>query len=451
MVEREAVGYPSGMTEGPHVLLVDDDVAFCAAMGKALRRRGFTVQILHGGLPAVAALNGQGGVVPEVAVLDLRMPDLDGLDVLRRTRCRTTPVVVLTGHGSVPEAVEAMRLGAYTFLTKPTDASDLGPILAQAVAPVSDTEINLIGDSPETQKLRTLLDRLADADEAVLLTGEAGTGKEVAARYLHARATHAAEPFVVANMGCLSPALVESELFGQTRGTACPKQGLFAEVRGGTLFFDEVGELSMEHQAKLLRVLETREFRPIGETHSLPFRGRIVAASHQSLTEMVRAGEFREDLYYRLRVIPVELSPLRYRRADVVPIVKHWLQRIHVELTLTKAAIELLEGHDWPGNVREVVNLTRRIALFATEGRVDAALVRRMLAANPFGTVPRESELTSSPEEISLEALERRHIERLLNHHKNITHVARILQINRRTLQRKLKGWGIDHGDYGAP
>ncbi len=450
----------------PRVLLIDDDAPFRTAMSKALRRRGFAVDPIPGGRAGVEALNA-GGVDREhpagAAVLDLRMPDIGGLEVLRRTPGRRVPVVVLTGHGTVPDAVEAMRLGAYTFLTKPVDAADLAPVLMQAARP-SGGESRLVGESPATVQLRRLITRLADADEPVLLTGETGTGKEVAARALHQASQRAEQPFVPVNMACLPRDLVESELFGHCRGAFTGaerrKPGLFEEAEGGTLFLDELGELPLEHQAKLLRVLETRMFRPVGDTRERPFRARLVAATHRRLADEVSAGRFREDLFYRLQVLPLELPPLRARPADILPIARHWLAVVGDGLELTPDAEAVLLAHDWPGNVREVVNLARRVALFAEEGRVDAELVRRMLAANPFAsgastgarvgaTLVPAAQTPPPLEELTLETVERRHIERLLAHHKNITKVARILDINRRTLQRKLKAWGIDHSDIG--
>jgi DNA-binding NtrC family response regulator len=444
------------MTEALRVLLVDDDHAFGTAMAKALRRRGFEVEVLNAGLPAVDILGSpRDARTPHVAVLDLRMPDLNGLEVLRRTPARAVPVVVLTGHGRVPDAVEAMRLGAHTFLTKPVDAADLAPVLRQAAAPLSG-DVELVGVSAATQSLKMLLVRLADADEPVLLTGETGTGKEVAARYLHRRSRRADDPFLAVNMACLPSNLVESELFGHARGafTGADRQkaGLFEDAGDGTLFLDEIAELPLTHQAKLLRVLESRRFRPVGDTRERVFRGRLVAATHRNLRDEVAAGRFREDLYYRLQVLPLELPPLRNRVADVLPIVTHWLQRVSpTPLHITDDARAVLLAHRWPGNVREVVNLTRRVALFAENETVDADLVQRMLAANPFATriasAPLPITPTTAVEEISLETLERRHIQQLLARHQNITRVAAILQINRRTLQRKLKAWGVEHDE----
>ncbi|MFN3198917.1 MAG: sigma-54-dependent transcriptional regulator [Bradymonadia bacterium] len=446
-------------TQKLRVLLIDDDEPFRIAMAKALRRRGFSVSQLGDGEAAVGAFNAahDDPEAPHVAVLDLRMPGLGGLDVLRQTPGRSMPVVVLTGHGTVPDAVEAMRLGAYTFLMKPVDGDGLAPVLRQAAAQEAGG-VDLVGQSPATEQLRALLTRLAGADEPVLLTGETGTGKEVAARFLHQQSPRVAQPFIPINMACLPPDLIESELFGHAKGAFTGadrrKVGLFEEVGEGTLFLDEVAELPIEHQAKLLRVLEARSFRPVGETREVSFRGRLIAATHRKLHEEVKAGRFREDLYYRLQVLPLELPPLRVRRDDIVPIMTHWLDRVaRGPFNFSDDAHAALLAHPWPGNVRELVNLARRVALFAVDGDVDGALVRRMLAANPFssaGTMPPPPPQSDVIEEISLEAVERRHIERLLAHHKNITRVARILDINRRTLQRKLKAWGLEHDDFAG-
>ena len=453
--------------QGPlSVLVVDDDESFRLALAKALRRKGHVVEALGDPRVAIARLRvdhepEDGVVQPDVVVLDLRMPELGGLDVLRLTPGRRAPVVVLTGHGTVPDAVEAMRLGAHTFLMKPVDADSLEPTLRQAAEGVGRATDALMGTSEAVRRLRAVIDRLAQADEHVLLTGETGTGKEVAARALHRSSRRAAHPFVAINMSCLPRDLVESELFGHTRGAFTGavgrKPGLFEEAGEGTVFLDEIAELPLEHQPKLLRMLETRQFRSVGEARERPLGARVVAATHRHLADEVRAGRFREDLYYRLQVLPLELPPLRERPEDVLPIFDHWTMQLGGRpLILDAAAIEMLRAHTWPGNVRELVNLARRLVLFTTEGHADADLVRRMLDANPFGArassaapVSRVSEgerAEALDEELTLDDLERRHIERLLLRHRNVTRVAEILGINRRTLQRKLRGYGLDAG-----
>jgi DNA-binding NtrC family response regulator len=445
------------------VLLVDDDEPFRLALAKALRRKGHRVDTVGDAREAVLLLERgetSEGQRADVVVLDLRMPELDGLEVLRRTIGRRIPVVVLTGHGTVPDAVEAMRLGAHTFLMKPVDADGLEPVLRQAAEGLGRATDELIGHSEAMQRLRAVLERLAQADEHVLLTGETGTGKEVAARALHRGSRHAAFPFVPINMACLPRDLVESELFGHSRGAFTGatgrKVGLLEEAGEGTVFLDEIAELPLEHQPKLLRMLETRHYRPVGETRERPFSARLVAATHRSLFEEVRAGRFREDLFYRLQVLPLELPPLRARPEDVLPIFDHWTTVLSGRpIRLDDGAIEVLRGHPWPGNVRELVNLARRLVLFATDGQANAELLRRMLDANPFGArlaaaPPADvAALTTEddPEnEVTLDDLERRYIERLLARHRNVTRVAEILGINRRTLQRKLRGYGLDFG-----
>jgi two-component system nitrogen regulation response regulator GlnG len=479
------------------VMLVDDDATFRRAMAKALGRKGLMVSELSGGAAAIEALRDER-CAADVMVLDLLMPDISGLQVLRSTPRRRPKIVVLTGHGTVPDAVEAMRLGAFTFLQKPIDADELLPVIEQAVAATHRTREQLIGDSDAMRGLRQVLDNCAQAADPVLLYGETGTGKEVAARYLHQQSRRSAHQLLAINLACLPRELVESELFGHARGAFTGaerrKRGLFAEAGEGTLFLDEVSELPLELQPKLLRTLETCTFRPVGETREEPLQARLVCATNRDLRALVRRGLFREDLYYRLAVLPVVLPALREHPQDIVPIAEYWLDKLgqvaRPTLRLSADARTALMDHDYPGNVRELVNVVRRVALFASDGLVDGALVKRMLAEDPFRTLrpdqiaqigqlspigpissigpispttqisqssadsplasPAVSLLGSSPataEPLSLRELEIRHIERLLREHKNITMVAKLLDIDRRTLQRKLRSLGIDWRD----
>lgn len=491
-------------SRGPgKVLIIDDDATFCRAMAKALGRKGFLVEELHDGAPAIAALSGES--TADVAVLDLQMPDVSGMQVLRRTPRRRCPIVVLTGHGTVPDAVEAMRLGAFSFLLKPIDADELVPVLLQAMGAEQAAREQLVGDSLVMRQLRQVLESCAQASDPVLLTGETGTGKEVAATFLHERSRRSGQPLVAINLACLPRELVESELFGHARGAFTgadrKKRGLFAEVGQGTLFLDEISELPLDLQPKLLRVLETRAFRPVGETREQPLQARLVCATNRDLRQLVRQGLFREDLYYRLAVLPVDLPPLRAHPDDIVPIAEHWLRKIEKQgqgkdspgLRFSDDARRELLQHDYPGNVRELVNIVRRVALFARAegaGPISGALVRRMLAEDPFRTLrpegrpglpvkaqtqaqaaarpptdgdPGKGENRSSflvtPRDglvgsaavpggpLSLRELEIQHIERLLREHKNITTVAKLLEIDRRTLQRKLRSLDIDWQD----
>lgn len=470
----------------PSVLLIDDDDAFCLAMSKALRRRGFEVEVQRGGEAALQAL--RSAPASCVAIIDLRMPQISGLELLRSSPNRAASAIMLTGHGGVPEAVEAMRAGAYTFLSKPVDADDLTPLIRQAALERAETATpTIIGESDATRDLRALVHQLADVDEPVLLTGETGTGKEVIARALHSQGSRATEPFVAVNMACLPRELIESELFGHVKGAFtgahADKIGLFGEARRGVLFLDEVAELPLEYQAKLLRVIELGEFRPVGGLKPSQFEGRLITATHKELYLEVQAGRFREDLYYRLQVIPLHIPPLRQRPADIEPIFSAWAARLRVEaLELSPSAQQALSAHSWPGNVRELVNLLRRLSIFYPKGgEVSAEVIERLLRHTPFNhqhnvegapsarpfTARQLQEVRSLAQascsrkaverlthteaevgqDVSLERLERAHIERLFKKYTNVTQVAKILEINRRTLQRKLKMWGLSGDD----
>ena len=439
--------------EALKVLLIDDDVSFCLAMSKALRRRGLNVQSIHTGEEAIEHIN--QARFPSVAILDLRLPKMNGLEVLYNTRDRVIPVVMLTGHGGVPEAVEAMRAGAYTFLTKPVDAETLFPLIHQACGSHRETQWKeLIGNSDVLCNLRTLTRRLALSQETVLITGESGTGKELVARALHAESTFKDSPFYTLNTACIPSSQLDKELFGFVREDGSEQEGLLSKVMDGTLFLDEISELQLELQAKLLQVLDERSFRLINGSLAKPFNGRLIAASHIDLSAAVQRGTFREDLYYRLQVIPLYLPPLRDRREDVLPILESWLEQLTGKtFIISQDACNAIETHAWPGNAREVINLARRLAIFANQSEeVSGELVRRMLKSNPF-----DSQVTSTVhppsrsmsiahmigEESSLEELERAHILSLLDRYRNISQVSKILKISRRTLQRRLKSWGL--------
>ena len=450
------------------VLVVDDDASFRFAMKKALKRQGYSVSEAGGGVEGVHAL--ASGDPPDVALLDLRMGDLDGLDVLRRASGTPTRVVVLTGHGTISAAVEAMKLGAYSFLEKPVDANLLAPLLDQAIADFrgersGSTEFAppLIGVSAPMEAVRSFVAQVGPIDATVAIYGETGTGKEVVARRLHLASPRATGPFVALNAACVPKALFESELFGHRRGAftgaTANRPGLFREANGGTLFIDELAELPLESQAKLLRALETRQVRGLGEVREEPVDVRIVAATNRDLRTEVRAGRFREDLYYRLSVFPIVLPPLRERPEDLEPLALHLLSRLAGPARrLSEEANHALAQHGWPGNVRELLNVLRRASLFARDELIDASMVRRMLAASVFarepcadGATPRVSE---TPAEVSpggpaepprrLADVEREHIERVLREFSgNITRASAALGIDRRTLQRKLRAYGM--------
>jgi DNA-binding NtrC family response regulator len=456
------------------VLIVDDDRTFRFAMSKALRRLNFTVEEAESAEAALSPL--ARTTPPDVVLLDLRMSGMGGLELLRRRVTARSRFVVLTGHGTVQAAVEAMKLGAFSFLEKPVDAEVLAPLLEQAITDKRgargedgrDYVPPLIGASGEMEAVRRFVERAGPSDETVALYGETGSGKEVVARHIHLASQRQSGPFVPFNGAAVARELFESELFGHRRGafTGATEDhlGLFREAHGGTLFIDELAELPLDSQAKLLRALETRMIRPVGEKREFAVDVRIIAATNRDLWTEVQAGRFREDLFFRLQVLPIVLAPLRKRAEDIVPIAQHLLQRLGASARheLSAEACHALTAYRWPGNVRELLNVLRRATLFAEGPVLDGELVRRMIAASVFAHTDagRLSTLPSAPPTAtggsaspaagstgssSLAEVERSHIERVLGEMGgNITRAATALGIDRRTLQRKLKGYGID-------
>jgi DNA-binding NtrC family response regulator len=447
------------------VLIVDDDRVFRFAMGKALRRVGFEVEEAESGEAALVLLGREKP--PDVALVDLRMGGIGGLEVMRRRRSSRTRFVVLTGHGTVQAAVEAMQLGAFSFLEKPVDAVVLAPLLTQAIADTqsgrgdgaSEFAPPLIGDSAAMEEIRRFVGRAGPSDETVAVYGETGCGKEIVARHIHLASARRHAPFVAFNGAAVARELFESELFGHRRGafTGATEDhpGLFREAHGGTLFIDELSELPLDSQAKLLRALETRTIRPVGEKREVTVDVRIVAATNRDLWSEVQAGRFREDLYFRLQVLPILIPPLRTRVADIMPLAEHLLTRVAGQYKLGVDAESVLLSYRWPGNVRELLNVLRRAALFTESDVLDGELLRRMIAASVFahGVAPRPSAASapppspsgSQPATMNLAEVERTHIERVLaDMGGNITRASIALGIDRRTLQRKLKAYGID-------
>jgi DNA-binding NtrC family response regulator len=439
------------------VLIIDDDAAFRFAIAKALRRSGYAVSEASSGEEAVEVLCNSSP--PDVALLDLKMKGIGGLEVLRRCQPAPTSVIVLTGHGTVKAAVEAMQLGAFSFLEKPVDADMLRPLLQQALVEKGHGEPGplqqatpLIGASSVMNDVRDFVGTVAPTEETVLVFGETGTGKEVVARQIHGQSNRASRPFVAMNAACIPRELFESELFGHKRGAFTgahrDRAGLFREADGGTLFIDEVAELPLESQAKLLRAIETKTIRPVGESSETEVDVRIVAATNRDLWAETQAGKFREDLYFRLQVFPVLIRPLRERPEDIEPLAIHLLERLGKnEVQLDSEAWAALQEYDWPGNVRELLNVLRRASLFAISDTIDGDLVRRMIAASVFGNA-RDSTPPSALSQASrttLADVERDHIERVLREMDgNITKAAAALGIDRRTLQRKLRSYGIE-------
>lgn len=440
------------------VLLVDDDPGLRLALSKALMRKGIDVVDVASGEAALEPLKtGTSTVGPvDVCVLDLRMPGMGGLEVLRRTPARRVPVVVLTGHGTVPDAVEAMRLGAVNFMQKPVDADELLPALQQALREEPPTiATTILGASAAMLSFLERLDRAAKVDEPVLLMGETGSGKELCARRLHDMSGHHKGPFVSFAAASVPSEWLDGELFGQRRGATATasetRDGMMSRAAEGSFFIDDVGELTLDVQAKLLRAIEERKLRPVGADVDKPFRARVIAATQRDLKAAVDAGTFRADLYQALGAISLPVPPLRDRGDDVILLARAYLARsTDRPLVLTADGEDTLRRYRFPGNVRELVNLMKRAALFSEGLEVDGTLIDELVQQSPFAEGAKEALTSDAPragERVTLEELERTHIKRLLSELNNVSEVARIVGIDRRTLQRKMAAWGLrDNG-----
>jgi two-component system nitrogen regulation response regulator GlnG len=380
------------------ILLLDDDAAICTVISAALRRAGHKVTAVHtiaSAAPAIARA--------DLFITDVVLPDGDGLEAVKRlTEKRPDiPVIVLSAQNTLTTAVRATERGAFEYLPKPFDLDELVRAVDSGLAargrgePASGAEsmerMPLIGRSAAMQDVYRTIARVVATDLSVLILGESGTGKELVARAIHELGPRAGAPFVAINMAAIPRELIESELFGHERGAFTGAQartpGRFEQARGGTLFLDEIGDMPAEAQTRLLRVLQTGEFTLVGGARVQQADVRVIAATHKDLGQLIANGQFREDLYYRLNVVPIALPALRQRREDIGLLAKHFLDRAAEEglprKTLEKSAVERLMAHSWPGNVRELENLMRRIAVLAREDRIGAAQIEAQLGTSP--------------------------------------------------------------------
>jgi DNA-binding NtrC family response regulator len=389
------------MNNGRRLLFVDDDNALREVLKRELEDFGYAVAAFP---EPFAALEHLAREAVDVALIDLRLPGIDGLELLKRLRAldEALPIVMLTGHGAVREAVEAMRHGAHDFLTKPVSLEQLERVLERAsqardllqenrrlkrLAGTDYAASEILGDSPEIEALRALIARIGPSNAPVLVTGESGTGKELVARAIHAGSPRASKPFVVVHCGAIPENLIESELFGHERGafTGADKKraGLFEAAHGGTLFLDELGELPLAVQPVLLRALQFGEVRTVGGNRVQHVDVRVVAATHRDLFSEVEGKRFREDLYYRLSTLVVEVPALRQRRGDVPQLARVFLERecakLGRRLTFASPALEALARLDWPGNVRELENAMTRLATLAPGSTIGPADVEALV------------------------------------------------------------------------
>jgi two-component system response regulator HydG len=446
------------------VLIVDDDQRMCELLEAGLRRKGFETTSRQS---AAEAFDYLGRADVETVVTDLNMRGMNGLEFCERVVASfpDVPVIVITAFGSLETAVAAIRVGAYDFITKPFEIDELLFALDRAVqhkrlrdevkrlrrevrGDRADDE--LAGVSEAMRKLRDMIDRIADSDATVLITGESGTGKELVARALHRRGRRHAGPFVAINCAAMPETLLESELFGHARGAftdaRTSRNGLFVQANGGTLLLDEIGDLPLGLQPKLLRALQERVVRPLGSETEIAFDARVVAASNRDLGSAVDEGRFREDLFFRINVIHLDLPPLRARAGDVLLLAQEFVRRIcersgHPVTGLSPQAAEKLLAYPWPGNVRELQNCIERAVTLA---RYDQVMVDDL--PEKIRSYRRSHVLIASddPSElVPMEEVERRYILRVMEAVAgNKTLASRILGLDRKTLYRKLERYG---------
>ncbi|HEY3367697.1 MAG TPA: sigma-54 dependent transcriptional regulator [Symbiobacteriaceae bacterium] len=446
------------------LLIADDEASFRELLRSRLTRKGYAVTAVADGTAALGALAAEEY---DAAIFDLRMPGAGGLEVLRRARelQPALPVLILTGHGSIETAIEAIRAGAYDYLTKPCNLAELELIVTKALERKAlevenqglrealrrqGGQAEIVGQSRALTRLLQMTERVAASDTAVLVEGESGTGKELIARAVHALSPRAAGPFIPVNCGALPDNLLESELFGYARGAftgaVTTKLGLVELAEGGTLFLDEIGELPLELQAKLLRFLESHELRRVGETRLRRVDARVVAATNRHLADEVKAGRFREDLFYRLNVVALVVPPLRERREDIPLLVAHFLAGTDSDKELTPEAMEALVRYDFPGNIRELFNLVRRGAILSPD-RFIAPEDLGMTSAEPQPSPAAEAVAPSAPGEpaiLTLVETERRTIAAALDHTDwNRAQAAQVLGISVRNLYRKIEAYDL--------
>jgi two-component system response regulator AtoC len=449
----------------PRVLFVDDDREMCEVVALGLAERGFEAATETSPDQVMALLGRQDF---DVVVTDLMMPGLSGVELCAQIVARRpdTPVVVVTAFGSLESAIAAIRAGAYDFVTKPFDFEVLRLALDRAIqhrrlraevvrlrAAVSEARPfeGLLGQSEAMRKVYDLVERIAETDASVLITGESGTGKELVARAIHGLSGRKGGPFVALNCAAMPENLLESELFGHTRGAftdaKAARAGLFVEASGGAIFLDEIGELPMALQPKLLRALQERKVRPVGGSAEVAFDARIVAATNRDLELMVEEHKFREDLFYRINVIHLAMPPLRARGNDVLLVAQHFIE--HYGRTFRKpvtglspSAAQRMLAYAWPGNVRELQNcIERAVALARTsELGLDDLPERVQGLASP---ARRRTDASEPDGLLPLEEMERRHILRAMEVHRgNRGLAADALGIDRKTLYRKLRAFG---------
>jgi DNA-binding NtrC family response regulator len=448
---------PDTYSSGPkgRLLIVDDELVVRDSLQKWFDSEGYETGAVAGGREALTAIQQKQW---DLALVDIKMPGMDGMDLQKKLR-EVDPeliVVIMTGYASVETAVQALKGGAYDYITKPIDPDELVHLVSNALGHKRYRrelerlrenlqeiypETKLIGNSPPMRRVLELVEMVAPTDTTVLIFGESGTGKELVARAIHAASPRRHMPMVVIHCGALTETLLESELFGHERGAFTGaqyrKKGKFEVADGGTVFLDEISDISLKTQTDLLRVLQEKEFSRVGGTQSIKVDFRCIAATNKSLEDVVKAGTFRPDLYYRLKVFAIDLPPLRDRREDIPLLADHFLKKLATAMNkpvpkLSAPALDLLLSYGWPGNVRELENAIERALVIGRGPEIQPADF-------PFQLQPLQSASGHTLGEV-----ERSHIERVLKEAEgNLSRAARILDIDRTTLYNKLRRYGL--------
>jgi DNA-binding NtrC family response regulator len=451
-----------------NLLIVDDERSIRDGCREVAQGLGFTTYIADNAEHAYRVIDTAS---IDVLLLDLRLPGPGGLEVLREVKRRRpeTVAVVITGYATVQSAVQAMKHGAYDFVTKPFNLEEIRMLLERVLGHLQLTSENrllreqikskqgfgsIVGRSPEMEKLYRIISKAAHSTHPVLVLGESGTGKELVARAIHFSGPYHDKPFIPVDCGSLVPTLIESELFGYVKGAFTgavrSKDGLLAIADGGTVFLDEIGELPIDLQAKLLRALQEKEIRPVGGTKSIPINVRILAATNKDLEQCVAQGTFRRDLYFRLNVLTLRIPPLRDRKQDIPLLTGHFLERLAratgVQRNISDEALKLLLAYDWPGNIRELENCLERACALTSGPTINVSDMPTSIQTWKSQTQFVVTEASAAADKItSLVELERQAILQAVDHlHGDKLEAAKLLGIGKTTLYRKLKEYGAE-------
>ncbi len=431
-------------------LLVDDDPGLLRLLSIRIEQYGYIVDAVDSGAAALQAVQARR---PDVVITDLRMDGMDGINLLATLQEKHPglPVILITAHGTIPDAVRATQGGALAFLTKPVDRTELLEALDKALRMGSSREIpddwraDIVTNSPRMEELLAEAYRVAQSEVSVLIQGDSGTGKELLAAAIHKASPRRKAPFVAMNCGAIPEQLLESELFGHTRGAftgaATDRAGLFQAAEGGSVFLDEIGDMQLALQVKLLRVLQERKVRPLGSSEDIPINVRVISATHRDLAEAIEAGDYREDLFYRLNVVQLQLPRLAERREDIPPLVAHFLRRSaardgQAPKVYSPEAMELLVTADWPGNVRQLANIVDQNVALAPASVISAGLVERALGES----VQRLQSLAEARDEFVRSYL----VQLLQTTGGNVSQAARLAQRNRTEFYKLLSRHSIN-------